>query len=209
MTQLTTACILMSYIRNPHQRTHDLANININVRVPALEKLLDVVYSGIGAVARPMLAPWRAQKEADARAIEEKSKANSLVIIADAQRQARNALTDSLETSAGTLNIGKESIFQRVEFQEQKRQANIQSVVEGAANELHGKEVEDHDPDLDWTARFFTDVQDVSSIDLQKIWSRVLAREVESPGATTMRTLSILKNMSRSDAEIFTQFADM
>ena len=42
--------------------------VDVNVKVPALEKLLDYTASGIGAVAGPMLAPWKARKEAEAPA---------------------------------------------------------------------------------------------------------------------------------------------
>ena len=52
---------------------------------------------------------------------------------------------------------------QRIQFQEEKRQSNIETVVRHAASELEDKHVEDHEPDHDWTARFFNDVQDVST----------------------------------------------
>ena len=32
--------------------------VDVNLKVPALEKLVDYAASGIGAVAGPMLAPW-------------------------------------------------------------------------------------------------------------------------------------------------------
>lgn len=43
---------------------------DVNVKVPALEKLLDYVASGIGAVAGPILAKWKARRNAGARVIE-------------------------------------------------------------------------------------------------------------------------------------------
>ena len=58
--------------------------VDVNLRVPALEKLVDYSASGIGAVAGPMLAPWKARKEAKARLIESEGKADSLKLIADA-----------------------------------------------------------------------------------------------------------------------------
>lgn len=38
-------------------------------KVPGFDKLLEVMASGIGAVAGPMLAPWRARREGQARII--------------------------------------------------------------------------------------------------------------------------------------------
>ena len=181
--------------------------VDVNVKVPALEKLVDYTASGIGAVAGPMLAPWRARQDAKAKLIWTQADADSLRLIADAQADARRSLVTPDETGGGVLEIDTDGITQRIEFQEKKRQANIASVVREAAAELGDKEVSDHEPDPDWTARFFNDVQDVSSKELQRIWSKILSGEVETPGRTSLRTLSILKNMSRKHAEIFSMLS--
>ena len=189
-----------------------MADININV--PGFEKLVDYIASGIGAVAGPMLAPWKASKEAEAKRItaqagaetqiiKARADANALQIIADAQSKARQSLDVPIESGHGTLEISRDSIQQRIEFQEQKRQSNIVSVVRVAAAELGGKEVPNHEPDPDWTARFFDCVQDVSSEDMQKIWAKILSGEVETPGRTSLRTLDTLRNMTKKDADMF------
>ena len=177
--------------------------VDVNIKVPAVEKLLDYTASGIGAVAGPMLAPWQARQDAKAKLIGAQADADSLRLIADAQVHARRSLVAPDEVGLGVLDIDPDGIKQRIEFQEKKRQANIASVVREAAAELGDKEVPDHEPDPDWTARFFEGVQDVSSEDLHKIWSKVLAREVDKPDQTSLHTLSILRNMSRRDAKTF------
>ena len=181
--------------------------VDVNLKVPALEKLVDYTASGIGAVAGPMLAPWRARQDAKARRLEAQADADSLRLIAGAQADAQRSLLAFGETGHGVLEIGPRGIEQRIEFQEKKRQANIESVVRDAAAELGDKEVPNRKPDPDWTARFFNDVQDVSSKELQRIWSKILAGEVETPGRTSLRTLSILKNISKRHAEIFSTVA--
>ena len=179
--------------------------VDVNLKVPALEMLLKYTASGIGAVAGPMLAPWKARREAEAKLIETETEAGSLKLIAAAQADARHSLITPDETGRGVLDIGPEGIAQRIEFQEKKRQANIASVVGEAAANLRDKEVPDCEPDPDWTARFFDCVQDVSSEDMQKIWAKILSGEVESPGRTSLRTLSILRNMSQGDARTFSE----
>ena len=129
-------------------------------------------------------------------------------LIADAQAEARHSLVQSDEAGRGVLKIGRDGIRQRVEFQERKRQANIASVVRDAAAELGDKEVPDREPDHDWTARFFNGVQDVSSEDMRKLWAKVLSGEVEEPGRTSLRTLEILKNMTKEDAQLFGHMCD-
>ena len=177
--------------------------VDLNVKVPALEKLVDYTASGIGAVAGPMMAPWKARKEADARLIEARAQADSLRLIADAQAEAQRSLAAPDEAGRGVVEIDEDGIRQRIEFQERKRQANIASVVREAAAELGDKEVPNHEPDPDWTARFFEGVQDVSSEDMRKLWAKILSGEVEEPGRTSLRTLDILKNMTKEDAQVF------
>ena len=177
--------------------------VDVNLKVPALEKLVDYIASGIGAVAGPMLAPRKARKEAEARLIESRAEADSLKLIADAQAEARHSLAAPGQAGRGVLEIDQDGIRQRIEFQERKRQANIASVVRDAAAELGDKEVPAHEPDADWTARFFDGVQDVSSEDMRKIWAKILSGEVEEPGRTSLRTLSILRDMSQREAEAF------
>ena len=69
--------------------------------------------------------------------------------------------------------------------------------------ELGDKDVANSEPDHDWTARFFSDVQDVSSEEMQSLWGKVLAGEVERPGSTSILTLSILRNLDQATASIF------
>ena len=176
---------------------------DMNLKIPALELLVKYTASGIGAVAGPMLAPWKARREAAAKLTEAEAEAGSLKLIAAAQADARRSLVPPDEAGRGVLDISKEGIEQRIEFQEKKRQANIASVVREAADDLQDKEAPDQEPDPDWTARFFDCVQDVTSEDMQKLWSQVLSGEVESPGRTSLRTLDILKNMTRRDALMF------
>ena len=194
-----------------------MADFNLNVK--AVEKLLDYTASGVGAIAGPILALWRASREgkarliaaradADIRRIEAESEAETSPIIAQARSQARRYLMSPDADVRGTVEVTRRDIVQRVEYQERKRLANIRSVVEDAADELGDKEVPDHEPDPDWTARFFNEVQDVSSEDMQKIWAKILAGEVESPGRTSLRTLDTLRDMTKNDAKMFMDICD-
>ena len=177
---------------------------NFTVNVPALEKLLDYVASGIGSVAAPMLASWRARREADALSIRAGGQANALQTITAAQIDARNALASQDVLVQAELNIS-DTITQRIQFQEEKRQRNIEAAVRQAAEELEDKVVPDDEPDHDWTARFFGEVQDVSSEELRRLWGKILAGEIERPGSISIRTLGVLRNMIRRDTEYFRQ----
>ena len=187
--------------------------MDVNLRVPAIEKLLDYAASGIGSIAGPMLASWRARREANAKRIAAAGEADSLEIqaaadskalltIATAQSDARAILVSPDSHIEGELDIAQ-TVSQRIQFQEEKRQRNIGAVVGQAALELGDKEVANSETDHDWTARFFSEVQDVSSEDMQSLWAKVLAGEVERPGSTSIRTLSILRNLDQATAGLF------
>ncbi|MCY4415324.1 MAG: DUF2806 domain-containing protein [Chloroflexi bacterium] len=185
----------------------------------ALLKLADYTASGIGSVAGPMLAAWRADKEAQARRISARGEADSLMIIAEgqansmqtiaaAQASTQEVLAASNLSMQGELSIA-ETVAQRIEFQESKRQQNIVSVVQQAAAELGDKDVPDDETDHDWAARFFGEVQDVSSEIMQSLWAKILAGQVERKGSTSLLTVSILRNLDQSTAELFERICSM
>lgn len=176
-------------------------------KILATDKLLDYLASGIGATAGPLFRLWQAYMEGHAKRISARADADALAIIAQAQADARQYLVAPGTDVQGAVEITHEHLKQVIEFQGLKRLANIASVVENAAEELSDKEVPDHEPDHDWTARFFDCVQDVSSEHMQKLWGKVLSGEVESPGRTSLRTLETLRNMTQREAEVFERIA--
>ena len=138
------------------------AKVELTLKIPALEQLLNLTASGIGSVAGPMLARWQAQKLGEAKQIAAEADATVLRIQPRLNpRRGRHWCRVEWQAT-GELDIGA-VIGQRIQFQEEKRQANIMSVVAKAAGQQEGKEVEPSEPDHDWTARFFNEVQDVSS----------------------------------------------
>ena len=174
--------------------------MEIGPLVSGISKLADYAASGIGSVAGPMLASWKARREANAKLIAAKGEveaqrilaegqAHAIQIIASAQADARAILVSPDATVQGQLNFGA-AVTQRIQFQEEKRQSNIMAVVQKAALEIGEKEVQDHEVDHDWTARFFNDVQDVSSEEMQRLWAKILAGEVEKPGSTSFKPKS-------------------
>ena len=176
--------------------------MELNVNVPAMEKLIDYTASGIGSVAGHLLATRIARREVEVQKILAEGQADTMQIIAKAQAEARELLVRQNATVQGELTIG-DFLTQRIQFQEEKRQANISTVVNQAVLELGDKNVQDHEVDHDWTARFFNDVQDVSSKEMQTLWAKILAGEVERPGSASIKTLGTLKNFDQAIAKAF------
>ena len=187
--------------------------MEIGPLVSGISKLADYAASGIGSVAGPMLASWKARREANAKLIAAKGEveaqrilaegqAHAIQIIASAQADARAILVSPDATVQGQLNFGA-AVTQRIQFQEEKRQSNIMAVVQKGALEIGEKEVQDHEVDHDWTARFFNDVQDVSSEEMQRLWAKILAGEVEKPGSTSFKAMDILRGLERTTDILF------
>ena len=176
--------------------------MDVNIRIPAFEKLVDYAASGIGSVAGSMLAPWKARREATAGLIAAQGKTEELKLEAKAQAEAHRILVSPDTHTEREIKIG-EKIKQRIQFQEEKRQRNIKRVVCLAADKLGDREVPNHEPDHDWTARFFNDVKDISSKEMQSLWAKILAGQVERSRSTSIRTLSILRNLDQATAELF------
>ena len=173
-----------------------------------INKLIDVTASGVGAVAGPMLAPWKARKEGKARVLAANADAQILLIRAEAHAKARKLLLEDDSVVGGDIELA-DRVNERISYQEQKRLTNTSRVVGKAAVELEHKEVPATEPDHDFAARFFNEVQDISSEDMQILWAKVLAGEVERPGSTSIRTLGVLRDLDQTVAGLFTQLCSI
>lgn len=96
----------------------------------------------------------------------------------------------------------------RIFAKEKRRQNNIDTVVEMAADNLVGKDVSDRPVEEDWANRFFDIVQDVSKEDMQLLWSKILSGEIEQPSSFSLRTLDLVRNLSSEEASLFVKTSD-
>lgn len=57
---------------------------------------------------------------------------------------------------------------------------------------------------FDWFMRFFDAVGNISNSDLQELWAKILANEVNKPQTCSLRTLSMIRDMTPFEARMFT-----
>ncbi len=57
--------------------------------------------------------------------------------------------------------------------------------------------------DFDWFVRFYEAVGNVSNEQMQSIWAKILAGEINKPNTYSLRTIEALKNLSQQEAELF------
>lgn len=81
-----------------------------------------------------------------------------------------------------------------------------QVVSDEAANPSE-EEQDDTEVKEDWFMRWTSIVEDISEEEAQRMWARVLAGEIKKPGSYPLRSLEILKNLSRDEATTFTRIA--
>lgn len=147
------------------------------------------------------------QAEADAYADERKLQTirdnpDMEIVYIDGKLNARERTPEALAFRAQQRQIA-DSI---------RREQNIENVLQFAANEITqiGDEpVSDAPVDDDWITRFFDISKDISSEELQFIWGKILAGEIKHPGSFSLRTLDVIRNLSKKDAETFQKVASL
>jgi uncharacterized repeat protein (TIGR03899 family) len=148
----------------------------------AAEKLADTVRHVVDLVAGPDRIRAKAQAQADA-------KAYALVVLAEGSSKVQDIEARALA---------------RLRKRETRRQNNIEAITEKAFDALPPPEqMSEQRVDEDWTTRFFNECQDISDEQMQQIWARILAGEVARPGSFSPRTLSIVRDLTKNDADLF------
>jgi len=163
------------------------------------KKLIKVISDGIGSVFRPRSM----RNEADAKAYEIRviaaAEADATVIRASGQVLADLERIKTLANeNADIIDRAKIRLLSR----EIEGQKNVEAIAEHALQSL-ADTMSDQPVSNDWRRKFFLEAENVCDEDLQFLWGKVLAGEVVAPGSYSLRTLEILKHLSKQEAELF------
>ena len=158
-------------------------------------KLLEVVSKACGMVYEPihirLLASARAN---EIKKIDEAiSKSNNLV-----QYSNGNIVC---EKASNLLDDRSNKV---IEHQNKIEQKNLEDIILNAYENLEGEKLKTNkELDEDWIYRFFKLAREINSDTLKIIWGKILSEEIITPGKCSIRTLEILKNLSKDEAECF------
>ena len=86
--------------------------------------------------------------------------------------------------------------------EEATRQENMEEITRKSLSYLK----EESDPSKmedDWVTNFFDKSRIISDSEMQNLWSKVLAGEANSPGTYSKRTVNLLSDIDKTDAELF------
>lgn len=172
----------------------------VTAAVQPANKLIDAVAGAIGKAYEPR----HIRKMADAKAYEIKTIGDELRNNADlpiVYDTSGEFSVDISDYEALAKRAGR-----RIAYQEVAKQENIETIVDAAYDSLQGvQEVAEGEISREWMHRFIDAAGDISTEELQKIWSKVLAGEVLEPSSFSLRTLECLRNLDVRDANLFEQ----
>lgn len=156
--------------------------------------------SKLGGIIEKIFGPRWTKKQADADEYADQKKIDII----------RKNPDMNISYADGKLYVSRcdESFLQRAEqrrdFNAIRQEKNIENVIEMTAEDIkNSTEVSDESVDSTWIYRFFDAVKDIDSEDIQRIWSKILSKEIENPNSTSLRTLGILRNLSTKEAHAF------
>ncbi len=90
----------------------------------------------------------------------------------------------------------------RIVKEETSRQENMENITKKALSLLEEESNPDNMDD-DWVTNFFDKSRIISNEEMQSLWAQVLAGEANSPGSYSKRTVNLLSDLGKKDAELF------
>lgn len=196
-------------------------------KILPIDKLIDVLSNSVGRISKPFFD----KKDVDTKAYEieklAEARAKEMKIIAEAVKEnfqitgnieyrdekiiinSPKNIPDDINQVLYNTPLLEERTQNRVNFKEAKKQLNIESVTAFAAEQLKNEQpVTDEPLDEDWTSRFFNIAEEISNEEMQALWGKILAGEIKQPKTYSLRTLELLRNLSKTEATIFSKIAN-
>jgi hypothetical protein len=150
--------------------------INIGELSKPATALIEKVSDAVGGI----LKPWQIRRVAQAEAEADRIRAVSQIKITDLQNRA----------------------LRRFLNEEVKKQNNIEAITIMAIPGLQPN-AEPQKMDDDWISNFFDKCRLISDKEMQLLWAKILAGEVNEPGTFSKRTINFVSTLDKDDAVIF------
>lgn len=147
-----------------------------------ITKLIEVLSSGIGKLYEPTHKVKMAKAEMKSSIINELS----------------NVITDEIQLRG--INVFLEQVT--------KKQLNFEKIVNKTIKYLPQKLTSEKLPDDGWMMDFFDLCQNCTDNEIQELWAKILADEVDNPNTHSRRLMHNLKILSPVEAKFFKMFAE-
>ena len=152
----------------------------VNVTL-GLDKLVETIANATGLTALGTIMNARGEAKAQAYLAKMKAETDAEVEILRLQ--------------------GQEKVAQYVLARNIQKVDNVEEIVSRAKQQFARDEQVSKEPVAkDWITRFLDIAEEISDKDLQDIWGRILAGEIKKPRSYSLRTLEVMRNMSKDEA---------
>lgn len=163
--------------------------INLGDLVKPIDTLIHKISDATGVLYEPRRIRRRVEAESDAAIILAKAEAAADIIKAESEIK----ITD----------LHRRAV-QRWIQEEAKYQKNMEDIIDEAEPHLN-EEAKPDAMEAGWITNFFGKCRMISDAEMQSLWARVLAGEANTPGTYSKRTVNLLSDLDKSDAELFTK----
>ena len=169
--------------------SQETASLNVGDLVKPIDTLIHKISDATGVLYEPRRIRHKAKAESEAAIISAKAEAAADIIKTESEIE----ITDLHQRAA-----------QRRIKEDMRDQKNMEDIITKALPHLN-KEAEPDAMEDDWLTNFFDKSRLVSDSDMQSLWARVLAGEANAPGTYSKRTVNLISEFDKSDAELFTK----
>ena len=131
-------------------------------------------------------------------AVEGVAKPRQIIRVAKAEAEAEMIRSEAKIE----INEREYRAARRLLNEETQNQQNMEEILRGAIPHLN-EGAKPKEMEKDWISNFFGQCRSVSDEQMRELWSRLLAGEANYPGSFSRRTVNLLANLERSDAQNF------
>ena len=166
-----------------------MADVNDSIVAGAKvgEKLIDTVGKGLSGIFSPRQIKRIGKASYEAMSLIGKGIRENADIIKDPQ-----------------LSGVYERFVERSIYNGLLNEQNVENIIRLAQSSIPGDTPCSAEPVDDcWFTRFMNYAGEISNEEMQKIWAQILAGEIQQPGAFSLRTLDVVRNISRNEALLF------
>ena len=163
--------------------------VNLGDLAKPIDTLINKISDATGVLYEPRRIRRKAEAESDAAITSAKAE----------------AAVDTIKTES-EIEIAdlRQRAAQRRIKEDMRDQKNMEDIITKAIPHLN-KEAKPDAMEDDWLTNFFDKCRIVSDSEVQSLWARVLAGEANAPSTYSKRTVNLLSDLDKSDAELFTK----
>lgn len=128
--------------------------------------------------------------------------------MADAKAYAQIKQAETDNTVMLMKLQGEEQLANYIHARESRKMNNVRQIVEKTKTLFDNDEKVSEEPvNQDWLNRFMSTAEDISDDEMQSLWAKILAGEIKRPKSFSLKTLDVLRNITKEEAELITKMA--